>query len=240
MAPVPERGTVIAIHQPNFFPWLGYFDKVIRCDAFVVLDTVQFPKKGGTWINRVKVLMNGEARWVTAPVDRSYHGYKDIAEMRFDERQPWRENLLNTLAVCYRRAPRFSEAMSILSPLILNPQASIASYNGQAIESLLGVLGVPSSKLRLASSMPVTGASNELLIGLTRRMGGSIYMCGGGSGGYQDDTLFAQAGFTVARQDFQHPLYEQFNSTQFVPGLSIIDPLMNVGVNGLKSLLGIV
>ena len=102
------------------------------------------------------------------------------------------------------------------------------------------MLGVPSSKLRLASSMPVTGASNELLIGLTRRMGGSIYMCGGGSGGYQDDTLFAQAGFTVARQDFQHPLYEQFNSTQFVPGLSIIDPLMNVGVNGLKSLLGIV
>src|ERR1700730_2689424 len=59
---VGER--VVAIHQPNFLPWLGYFDKLARCDMFVLLDSVQFPKRNGTWMNRVKVLVGGEAAWV--------------------------------------------------------------------------------------------------------------------------------------------------------------------------------
>ena len=62
---VGER--VVAIHQPNFLPWLGYFDKLARCDVFVLLDSVQFPKKSGTWMNRVQVLVSGEPAWITVP-----------------------------------------------------------------------------------------------------------------------------------------------------------------------------
>ncbi len=52
---------IVAIHQPNFFPWLGYFDKIARCDHFVLLDHVQFQKTGGVWSNRVRMMV-GAAR----------------------------------------------------------------------------------------------------------------------------------------------------------------------------------
>ena len=74
---------VVAIHQPNFFPWLGYFDKIARSDVFIFLDDVQFPKTGGVWSNRVKILIGGEARWSTAPIDRSFTGTRKICEMHF-------------------------------------------------------------------------------------------------------------------------------------------------------------
>jgi hypothetical protein len=67
---VPPR-TVVAIHQPNFLPWLGFFDKLARADVFVLLNSVQFPRTSkGTWINRVKLLVGGEARWATVPIVR--------------------------------------------------------------------------------------------------------------------------------------------------------------------------
>ena len=73
---------IVAIHQPNFFPWLGFFDKIARADVFCLLDNVQFPKTGGTWINRVQLWINGKAAWATAPVDRSYSGVRRIREMQ--------------------------------------------------------------------------------------------------------------------------------------------------------------
>ena len=75
---------LVAIHQPNFFPWLGYFDKIRRADFFILLDDVQYPKTGaGSWSNRVKVMINGEGRWLTAPVDRSFHGTRKTGAPRF-------------------------------------------------------------------------------------------------------------------------------------------------------------
>ena len=65
---------VVSIHQPNFFPWLGYFEKIVRSDYFIFLDNVQFPKKGGSWTNRVKLIVSGQPKWLTANINRQYHG----------------------------------------------------------------------------------------------------------------------------------------------------------------------
>ena len=80
-----------------------------------------------------------------------------------------------------------------------------------------------------SSSLQVDGASNELLIAITKAVGGDTYMCGGGANGYQDDGLFDQVGLTVWYQNFIHPQYDQYGFTTFVQGLSVIDVLMNLG-----------
>ena len=94
---VKMKDKVVAIHQPNFFPWIGYFEKMARADSFIFMDNVQFPKKGGAWCNRVKLLIGGEARWVTASIDRNFSKTREIREMNFLSDNPWRQKIVKSL-----------------------------------------------------------------------------------------------------------------------------------------------
>ena len=229
--------TVVVIHQPNFFPWLGYFDKIRRADVFILLDDVQFPKTGGGWSNRVKVLINGEGRWLTASVDRNFHGKRSINAMFFTSSEDWRGKLLKTLVAAYRRAPFFEEAFAVLEPLIRNPEENIARYNGTSITAIAQYLGLPVENFRWSSEFMVAEHASEMLISLTRAVGGDAYMCGGGALGYQEDAAFSAAEIVLIYQNFEHPIYPQIGSKEFVRGLSIIDALMNIGVVELRSTL---
>lgn len=228
---------IVAIHQPNFFPWLGYFDKILRCDAFVFLDHVQFPKKGGVWTNRVKLLVAGEPRWVTAAIARNYHGVRAINEMEFQPGNPWREKMFKTIQANYSKAPFFAETMELLEPLILNPEQNIAEYNIHAVTTIAEKLGVDQRKFYRSSKLPCRGSSNELLISLTKCVGGDTYMCGGGAEGYQDENIFINFEITLTRQTFRHPVFRQINAVAFTPGLSVIDMLLNCGLKKKCSIL---
>jgi RimJ/RimL family protein N-acetyltransferase len=226
---------LVAIHQPNFFPWLGYFDKLARADVFVLLDDVQFPKKGGTWINRVRLLIDEEPAWVTVPVVRSYHGVRQIREMRIDEQTPWRRKLLKTIQASYARAPHKDEVMPVLSELIGNPTDELAEYNGASIAALTEAVGLTTDVVH-SSSLGVTGRATERLIELVKAVGGSSYLSGGGAGGYQEDERFSDAGIELVQQGFEPPTYPQLASAP-VPGLSVIDALLNCGFEGTRRLL---
>jgi hypothetical protein len=228
----------IAIHQPNFFPWLGYFEKIVRSDAFVFLDHVQYQKTGGTWSNRVKLLINGDAKWVTAPINRAFNGVRAVREIEFLSGVPWRDEMLKLFTQQYSKAPFFAETMELLAPLLLNPENNIAVYNSQAIVGIAVRLGVRADKFYWSSKLPFEGHANELLISLVRSLGGTAYLCGGGAAGYQDDLLFHNAGVEVCYQNFRPHPYPQPGLSDFVPGLSIVDALMNQGVQAVAALIG--
>jgi hypothetical protein len=218
---------LVAIHQPNFFPWLGYFDKLARADTFVLLDSVQFPKTGGVWCNRVKMMLGGQARWATAPVQRAFHGTRAIREIEFEPGEPWRTKLVKSLHANYGRAPHFASTMEFLEPLVLDSENNLARYNAAAISAVASRLGLDIGKLRWSSALAAAGQRNQLLVGLVKEVGGGAYLCGGGADGYQDDALFAAEGIELVYQRFAHPVYAQPGVATFVPGLSIIDALMN-------------
>jgi WbqC-like protein family len=226
---------LVAIHQPNLFPWLGYFDKLARADVFVLLDDVQFPKKGGTWINRVRILIDGEPAWMTVPVVRSYHGVREIREMRIDEQAPWRRKLLKTIQVSYGRAPHKDEVIPLLSELIGNPTDELAEYNRLAIAELADRLGL-TTQLVLSSSLDVSGQATDRLIRLVKAVGGDAYLSGGGAAGYQEDEKFSEASIELVYQRFEPPTYPQ-RADAPVPGLSVIDALMGCGFGGVRELL---
>ena len=169
--------TLVAIHQPTFLPWLGWWDKLVRADVLVLLDDVQFPKKGGTWMNRVRMLVGGEPRWVTVPVDRAYSGTRRVREMRIDDSKPWRENMLATIRGSYARAPfvdevrRWSRSRSPSA----RPRRRV---QGAAIELLAGRLGLDTSKLVYQSELGVSGDGTQLLVKLCRAVGGDTYLSG--------------------------------------------------------------
>lgn len=229
---------IVAIHQPNFFPWLGYFDKIARSDVFILLDNVQFPKTGrGTWVNRVKLSINGSAAWVTLPVTRKCSGTRLISEMMINNEKDWRGKLIKTLQANYGKAPFYREIMPAIEVTIINPVGSLAEFNIVAIRSLSNLLGIDTKKLILGSSLQTEGSSTELLISMTQAVSGTAYLCGGGADGYQEDGKFAAAGIELVYQNFKHPVYPQHRSPEFISGLSILDALMNCGVHITKKLL---
>lgn len=228
---------IVAIHQPNFFPWLGYFDKLAKADVFILLDDVQFTKTGGTWTNRAKLLISGEAQWVTAAIDRKYTGVRRIDEMQFLRFPDWRKKTLATLKMNYARHPYFSEGMEVIEPLLLNPEENVATYNREAIHSLAQHLELDVAKIHDSSQLEKCGTSNELLVSLTQSVGGDVYLCGGGADGYQDESVFSRNGVQLLPQKFVHPEYAQKPSTGFIPGLSVVDAVMNLGWSGAADLL---
>jgi hypothetical protein len=227
---------IVAIHQPNFFPWLGYFDKIARADVFCLLDHVQFPKKGGTYVNRVQVLVQGEAAYLTVPVERNYSGVLPINEMKIREQEAWREKMVRTLQANYARAPFFAETMELIEPLLRNPTDQLGEYNEEALRGVCAALGLTTRLVR-SSALKVSGQATEMLIQITRVLGSDVYLCGGGAAGYQEDAQYAASGVRLEYQCFQHPRYEQRTAPEFVAGLSIIDPLMWLGAVGTRALL---
>jgi hypothetical protein len=229
----------VAIHQPNFFPWPGYFDKIARSDYFVFLDDVQIQKTGGGWSNRVKMLISGQPKWVSAPIDRSYHGVREIRETVFKAHSDWRSDVLRSLQMSYRRAPYFNYTMELLEPLLMNREENVAIYNSLAIIRIAEELGIETSKCIWSSKLAHTGKSNDLLVSIVKALGSSRYMCGDGADGYQDDNAFKKASIELVRQGYSQRSYPQFGGKEFVSGLSVIDLLMNVGRRGARDMLGL-
>lgn len=228
---------IISIHQPNFFPWLGYFDKIIRSDIFIFLDDVQFPKTGGTWSNRVMVLNQGVSQWLTVPIERNYTGTKNVNEIYFSSKENWRDRVVKSVRGSYRKAPFFNEVINDIEILINNPVGNLSDYNKNTILEICKLLKIDISQIKSSSDYPTSAVATERLIELTHRMEGNVYMCGGGASGYQEDEMFLNAGVTLQYQNFTSKEYKQLNTNTFVNGLTIIDALMNCGYEGTRNIL---
>ena len=217
--------TVVAIQQPNFFPWLGYFDKIKQADVFVFLDDVDYPRSGsgmGSWTNRVRIAVQGRPAWIGAPISR-YSGRRRIMDIRIAPDPKWRRKLMRTLMANYSRAPRFRDAMAMLEPLINRDTDDLATYNIEAIKTISRSLGLKASFVR-QSDTTAKGTATMLLVSLTQMVGADTYLCGGGAEGYQEDELFERAGLTLRYQHFAPRSYGEVQ--RFLPGLSVIDYLM--------------
>lgn len=233
---MPER--LVAIHQPNFLPWLGYFDKIARADVLILLDDAQQQKKGGSWTNRVKMIVGDEPAWITVPIDRSYHGTREIREVEIDESKPWREKALRTIEQTYSKAPSFGDVFPIVEELVSRRDANLADYNAAAVERLADAIGLGDTEIVRASSLGVgsTATATARLIELTKAAGGGAYLSGGGAGGYQEDEAFGDAGIELVMQSFEHPRYVQ-RGEGFEAGLSVVDALMELGAERTGELL---
>ena len=230
-------GKVVAIHQPNFLPWLGFFDKLARADVFVLLDDVQFPRTSrGTWINRVKLLVGGKPQWATVPIVRAEGSARPINEVRIDDEQPWRKKLLRTIELNYRRAAHFDEAFPLVDELVTTPSDRLAEFNERNVRRIGEALALGTEKIVRSSDVATSAQSTELLIELTRAVGGSAYMPGGDAYLYQEDEKFAAAGLELVPQSFRHPTYPQPVDPP-AHGLSIVDALLNCGIAGTAALV---
>lgn len=228
------NSTVIAIHQPNYLPWLGYFHKIAISDSFIFLDNVQFSKNSYT--NRVKVLATQGPQWLTVPV--SFHlgdPINNVAPAVPD----WPGRHLDLLRRCYEGAPAFRSVWARFQDLLHRAVSAphVAGINRTLIEGLCREFGVR-CRFEAASDLPVEGkVSDDRLIALVRSLDPKgTYLSGKGGGAYQDPEKFRAAGLGFRYVTFEHPVYDQAR-VPFEPGLSVVDPLFRLGWSGTAELI---
>ncbi|MCW5771386.1 MAG: WbqC family protein [Rhodospirillaceae bacterium] len=223
---------IVAIHQPNYVPWLGYFFKIERADVFVLLDDAQYSKN--SYINRVGVDAGGVARWLTVPV--SYSFGDPINRVRAAD-PAWTRSHCDTLRALYSRAPAFKSVWPWVSKHYAKlPGESLASSNRMLLESIAAELGL-ASRYRLASELGFADIKGDArLVELVRACGGLAYLSGRGGANYQDPERFAEAGIRLVYSDFAHPIYDQGHGN-FLPGLSVFDALFRLGWEGTAKLI---
>ncbi len=224
----------VAIHQPNFLPWLGYFYKMAQCDVFVLLDNVQYTKN--SFINRNRIKTPQEAMWLTVPVKIKGRFGQLIKDVEITNKVDWRKKHLGTLETNYRKAEFFEPVFQSLKAIyFMGDWNNLCELNIRLLEWTLSLLKLE-KKLVRASDLNVEGESTQLLINIVKKLGGNIYLSGFGGAKYQEEELFKKAGVTLTYYAFEHPVYPQLWAG-FVPNLSIIDLLFNCGPESLNVIL---
>jgi hypothetical protein len=228
---------IVAIHQPNFLPWLGFFNKIIQSDTFILFDDVQFPKTGGVWTNRHYFLDNGIKKLHTVAISRNFSGSKKINEIKLALDMNWREQYLKKITHSYSKAKYFLETYQFLEQILDYKTEFLCDLNIHLINAVLSALDISNTSLVKSSSLLKSGSSNELLCSLTKAVGANTYLSGGGADGYMDESVFTSNKINIVYQNYNLVGYSQINSNEFVPGLTIIDAMMNCGFKETKKLV---
>jgi hypothetical protein len=223
----------VAIHQPQYLPWLGYLAKWAAADVFVFLDTVQYEKNG--WQNRNRIKTADGARWLTVPVHAPLG--TPLPAVAVDAEQPWAPRHLRSIEHAYARAPHWPAHRDALARLYATPWERLAPLAAASGEWLARAAGV-ATPARLASSLAVDDDEpTGRLVALCRALGADTYLAGGHGARYMDAKRFADAGIRVLYQTYTHPVYAQQHG-DFVPFLSGLDLLLMHGDASLSILRG--
>jgi len=222
----------IAIHQPNYLPWLGFFYKMARADIFVLLDNVQYEKNGPT--NRVKIKTPQGGTWLSLPVKRKFPQLiKETELINFSEEK---ERHIKTIELNYKKAKYFDFLFPELKEIFKKNWQYLSQLNIELIELLKEKLGIK-TKLEIASNYDISGKGDELLLNICKKFNADVYLSGRGGKKYQDEEKFKEAGIKLEYTDFIHPVYPQLWG-DFIFNLSIIDLIFNCGPQSSKILFG--
>jgi hypothetical protein len=217
---------IVSVHQPNFAPWLGFFDKMTHSDVMVLLDSVQFIKRG--YQNRTQIKGAGGPQWLTIPVISKGRFHQLTRDVEIDESRSWRSVHLRTLQSVLAKAPHRDALLEFLHPLYAREEIrNLTDFNTSLIRGVVARLGI-TTRLVMASEMNCAGSSSRLMLNLTKGVGGDIYLSGPSGRRYLDPEMFPAEGVMLRYHRFEPFEYPQ-PFPPFVPGLSCLDYLANVG-----------
>jgi hypothetical protein len=217
----------IAINQPTYLPWMGYFDLVDQVDLFVVLDNVQFVKQ--SWQQRNRIRAGSGLQWLTVPV--VFHGRLGqlIQDVEIRDAGFARDHI-RAIELAYRRAPFFSRFFPAVGQRLEQlREGLLLDLNLGLISWALEILKISTPLVR-ASSLGVDGKRTELLANICEAVGATEYFSPLGSAEYllAEQNVLRQRGIDIWFQNYEHPQYRQV-FVPFEPYASVVDLIFNCG-----------
>lgn len=221
-----ENRKILSMHQPNFLPWLGYFDKIRKSDVFVILDEVQIPR-GKSIANRNKIKSAQGALELVVPLakEKGYEGKIPYNMARIADPK-WYKKALKAIELNYSKAPYFGKYFPVVKELFqLN---DFCRMNVEFIRFVTDELKIDTPLELLSQIGKDIGSKNELIVNLCRHFEANVYLSGKGARKYNDPSFLEKNGIKLEYQEFEHPVYQQLHG-EFISYLSVLDLLMNHG-----------
>lgn len=231
---------ILSVHQPQYIPWLGFFDKIVKSDTFVYLDTVQYKKR--EWQNRNQIRTKDGSMWLTVPVVSKGNGgsRQPINQVRIDNESTWASDHLKSIQCWYGKAPFFEKYISFFEETYSKCCEKLIDLNITILDFLFNELNV-STKVMLESDIGTSLQSTDRIIEICQKVNADTYLTGIGGGNYLDESKFERENIKLVYQDYLHPTYQQqfLNESQaFLPNMSIVDLLFNEGEKSSTILKG--
>jgi hypothetical protein len=215
---------VVAIHQPNYLPWLGWFAKALQADRMILLDDVQFSR--GSYTHRVEVKTPTGVTRLSVPVRRGSVGFQSIADVQISYDRRWAAQHSGTLQQSYGKSPGWRRFGPEITALLNASEPSLCRLNHALLDVLRRGLAIETPFVSSASwGARETGGSAAIAL-LCERAGAAVYLSGSGGQSYNVEDDFTERGVELRYTRFEHPTYDQLHG-EFAPGLSTLDLLFN-------------
>lgn len=220
--------TTLAIHQPEYFPWLGYFDKLSRADKFVLLDSVQFDRS--SLQQRTRVVGPSGPVWMSIPFVHKFP--QRIDEVAVAD-QRWPTKHWKTLQACYGKAAGWKSLAPRLEAFYGVPRTRLVDVTAESVTLLADAFGLGAKEVVRASALSVEGTKSDLVLSICRALGATRYLSGRTGATYLDAAAFQAAGIEVVVQAFAVPDYPRARplSAEEGQGLSALDAALWLGAD---------
>ncbi|MDC3284943.1 WbqC family protein [Flavobacteriaceae bacterium] len=222
----------ISIHQPHFLPWLGYFNKIIHADMFVVLEQVQYRKN--YFQNRCKIKGNNKDLWLSLPVKKSSSSL--IRDVELINNKKDRLKIIKTLMQYYSKTKYFDNYFQEIKEILLNDELKLSRLNNQLLKKFLDILKID-TEIKFCKDFTENQDPNLRLIEICKNSNSDTYISGVGGKNYLDISLFEKNNIKVQFQNFNSNIEYSQVGDSFLPGLSILDVLFNVGAEQTKDII---
>ncbi|MDG6219380.1 MAG: WbqC family protein [Candidatus Thermoplasmatota archaeon] len=218
---------IVGIHQPNYLPYLGFFDKLKKSDIFIIYDDAQFNKADFQHRNRIRIYHG--SKWLTVPVEKKPLNINRIA-IKNDvtlKGGSWNEVHFNEIRNNYSNTLYYKDYESELLDIYSQKYDYLVDLNLDLINFFSKAFNIK-TKTILSSEFNFNSKSTEKIIDLVNAVDGDTYLSGIGGKSYLNSSNFQKAGINILFQQFEHPKYVQ-QYKGFIPNMSSIDVLLNVG-----------
>tara|TARA_Y100000996_G_scaffold393636_1_gene357334 strand:- start:1911 stop:2588 length:678 start_codon:yes stop_codon:yes gene_type:complete len=221
---------IVSIHQPDFFPYPGFFNKIFYSDVFVILDRTQF-EFGIT--NRNKII-TPEGSWtrISIPVKKNQKFFQ-INNVKINNDIDWRRRNLELISKSYNKANFFDLYTAEINSIFDEKWEYLLELNVKILKTVFKWLDIK-TKILFESELTISGESSEKLLNICKEVDATTYLSGIGGKNYLDKKIFQENKIDVRYQEYNPISYTQINSRVFVPNLSILDLLFNTGLKSKK------
>lgn len=222
----------VTVHQPNFLPYLGFFEKILASDVFVVYDTAQFSRDG--FQHRNSILLNGTKVLCSLTVGTATAWHRPIKDVPICDDRKTRA-IWKTICQAYQKTPSFALYRDALESLFQSHPTNLCDFSLQIIHLILDRLGWTGRLVRASTlSLNPQLRKSEALLEIVQAVGGTVYLSGSSGASYLNEQLFRDAGIDVLYQSFRARPYPQRGASTFVPNLPAIDFLFNAPIESLQ------